>query len=31
MVGLETLINTGAIVLAGVIGSFFGHHLRQEH
>lgn len=31
MVGLGTLINTGAIVLAGIIGSFFGHHLKQKH
>lgn len=31
MLGLGTIINTGAIILAGVIGTLFGHHLQQKH
>ena len=31
MFGLGTLINTGAIIAAGIIGSLFGHHLKQRH
>ncbi|CAM3401985.1 DUF554 domain-containing protein [Streptococcus pluranimalium] len=31
MFGLGTLINTGAIIAAGIVGSLFGHHLKQRH
>lgn len=31
MLGLGTIINTGAIILAGVIGTLFGNHLQQKH
>ena len=31
MIGLGTLINTGAIVLGGFAGHFFGKGLKESH
>lgn len=31
MIGLGTIINTGAIVVGGILGKFFGRFLKQRH
>ncbi|MGT2750470.1 DUF554 domain-containing protein [Streptococcus orisasini] len=31
MVGLGTLINTGAIIAGGLLGTFFGHKLKESY
>ena len=31
MVGLGTLINTGAIIAGGLLGTFFGHRLKESY